>query len=102
MASRKMGSFAHTPKIDKNCPAPYVVGVAYPKQKASKVAKSAGISLPADLKDAASRAAAAQDRSLSAVVRVLLKQWLQETGESLEASAKPKLAKAKSSVKKRR
>lgn len=102
MASAKMGCFAYPLKIDKNCLFLYVEGVAYPKQKASKVAKSAGISLPADLKDAASRAAAAQDRSLSAVVRVLLKQWLQEAGESLEASAQPKLSKAKSSVKKRR
>jgi hypothetical protein len=76
--------------------------VAYPKQKPDKVSRAAGISLPTDLKEAASRAAAKEDRSLSAVVRVLLKQWLQQTGQALEASAKPKLAKAKSSVKKRR
>jgi hypothetical protein len=76
--------------------------VAYPKQKPDKVSRAAGISLPTDLKEAASRAAAKEDRSLSAVVRVLLKQWLQQTGEGLEASSKAKLAKAKSSVKKRR
>jgi hypothetical protein len=78
------------------------LAVAYPKQKPDQVSRAAGISLPTDLKEAASRAAAKEDRSLSAVVRVLLKQWLKETGQSLESSSKEKLSKAKSSVKKRR
>jgi hypothetical protein len=102
MARQKMGCFAHLAKIDKNCFWPYVVGVAYPKQQPGKVSRAAGISLPTDLKEAASRVAATQDRSLSSVVRGLLKEWLQKTGEGLESAAKPKLTKAKSSVKKRR
>ena len=80
----------------------YVPGVAYPKKKPEEVAKSAGISLPADLKAKASARAALEERSLSAVVRVLLKQWLEKTSQGLEQSGQRNLRLAKDSVKKRR
>ena len=48
------------------------------------------------------REAAKQGKTMSAVARELFKAWLEKSGDSLEAAAKPKLAKAKSSVKKRR
>lgn len=97
-----MGFSATLSKIDKICFLPYVAAMAYPKQKPAKVSKSAGISLPVDLKDACSKRAADLDTSLSAVARGLFRQWLNETSDSLEASSQAKLAKAKSSVKKRR
>lgn len=76
--------------------------MAYPKQKPSKVAISAGISLPGDLKHLASEKAAKEDRSLSAVVRVLLKQWLEQTGDGLQTSGQANLRKAKSRKQSRR
>ena len=76
--------------------------MAYPKQKPDKVSKSAGISLPGDMIKMSKREALRQGRTLSAVARELFKNWLEQTGESLEAAAKTKLAKAKGSVKKRR
>jgi hypothetical protein len=48
------------------------------------------------------REAAKQGKTMSAVARQLFKAWLEQSGESLESSAKAKLSKAKSSVKKRR
>ena len=83
--------------------------MAYPKQKPDKVSKSAGISLPADVKSAAAHFAATKHgKNLSAYVRDMLKAKLkaagykiEESGESLEATAKAKLKKA-ASVKKRR
>jgi hypothetical protein len=97
-----MGSNAHAPKIDKNCHPAYGAGVAYPKQKPDKVSKSAGISLPADMIKLSKLEAGKQGKTMSAVARELFKAWLEKTGQSLQAAAKPKLAKAKSSVKKRR
>ena len=97
-----MGSIAQTPKIDKNWHPTYVAGVAYPKQKPDKVSKSAGISLPGDMIKLSKTTAAKQGKTMSAVARELFKAWLEKSGESLEAASKPKLAKAKSSVKKRR
>lgn len=75
--------------------------MAYPKQKPDKVSKSAGISLPGDMIALSKNTAAKQGKTLSFVTRELLKAWLEKSGESLEAAAKQKLAKAKSSVKKR-
>jgi hypothetical protein len=98
----KMGCFAHAAKIDKNCLLPYVAGVAYPKQKPSKVAKSAGISLPADIKAAATDLAAKQHQSLSAYVREMLRAQLQSAGYKIEQAGQANLRQAKSSVKKRR
>ena len=97
-----MGCSAHTPKIDKNWHFSYVECVAYPKQKPDKVSKSAGISLPGDMIKLSKTTAAKQGKTMSAVARELFKAWLEKSGESLEAAAKPKLEKAKSSVKKRR
>jgi hypothetical protein len=97
-----MGCSAHAPKIDKNCHFAYVGGMAYPKQKPDKVSKSAGISLPSDIIKLCKREAAKQGKTMSAVARELFKAWLEQSGDSLEAAAKPKLEKAKSSVKKRR
>lgn len=97
-----MGSNAHAPKIDKNWHPTYVAGVAYPKQKPDKVSKSAGISLPGDMIKLSKTTAAKQGKTMSAVARELFKAWLEKSGESLEAASKPKLAKANSSVKKRR
>ncbi len=76
--------------------------MAYPKQKPDKVSKSAGISLPGDMIKMSKREAARQGRTMSAVARELFKNWLEQTGDSLKAAAKTKLAKAKGSVKKRR
>lgn len=75
--------------------------MAYPKQKPDKVSKSAGISLPADMIKSSKRAAAKQGKTMSAVARELFKAWLEQTGDSLEASAKQKLTKTKRSVKRR-
>ena len=97
-----MGCSAHAPKIDKNWHLSYVRGMAYPKQKPDKVSKSAGISLPGDMIKLSKREAAKQGKTMSAVARELFKNWLEKSGQSLEAAAKPKLEKAKSSVKKRR
>ena len=76
--------------------------MAYPKQKPDKVSKSAGISLPADMIESLARAGQKRGKTKSALAREIFKNWLQKSGESLEAAAKPKLEKAKSSVKKRR
>lgn len=97
-----MGCSAYTPKIDKNCHFTYVERMAYPKQKPDKVSKSAGISLPSDMIKLSKREAAKQGKTMSAVARQLFKAWLEQSGESLESSAKAKLSKAKNSVKKRR
>ena len=75
--------------------------MAYPKQKPDKVSKSAGISLPGDMIKLSKTTAAKQGKTMSAVARELFKAWLEKSGESLEAAAKPKLAKAKRSVKSR-
>lgn len=83
--------------------------MAYPKQKPGKVSKSAGISLPADVKSAAAHLAATKHgKNLSTYVRDMLKAELkaagykiEELGERLEATAKAKLKKA-APVKKRR
>lgn len=97
-----MGRIAQTPKIDKNWHCAYVASVAYPKQKPDKVSKSAGIALPADMIKLSKKEAAKQGKTMSAVARELFKAWLEQSGQSLETAAQPKLAKAKSSVKKRR
>ena len=97
-----MGSNTHAPKIDKNWHSAYVAGVAYPKQKPDKVSKSAGISLPSDMIESLARAGEKRGKTKSALAREIFKAWLQKSGESLEAASKPKLAKAKRSVKKRR
>ena len=76
--------------------------MAYPKQKPSKVAVSGGISLPSDLKKLASAQAAKEDRSLSAVVRLLLKQWLEQAGYGLENAGQTNLRKTKSAKPKQR
>lgn len=102
LGKQKNGVKCPPPKIDKNCYFTYVGWVAYPKQKPDKVSKSAGISLPGDMIKLSKREAAKQGKTMSAVARELFKAWLEKSGDSLEAAAKPKLAKAKSSVKKRR
>ena len=99
---KKDGVKTLPPKIDKNYFRAYVPAVAYPKQKPEKVSVSAGISLPADLKEAAARKAALEDKSLSAVVRTFLRGWLEQTGESLAASGQKNLKKAQSATKKPR
>ena len=76
--------------------------MAYPKQKPDKVSKSAGISLPVDMIESLARAGEKRGKTKSALAREIFKAWLQKSGEGLEAAAKPKLEKAKSSVKKRR
>jgi plasmid stability protein len=97
-----MGFFATPSKIDKNCLQPYVATVAYPKQNPDKVAKSAGISLPADIKAAATEMAAKSHQSLSAYVREMLRAELQSAGYKIEQSGQANLRRAKSVEKKRR
>lgn len=97
-----MGCSAHPPKIDKDCLFTYVEGVAYPKKNPKQVAKSAGISLPGDMKARAAKKAASQHRSLSAVAQELIRRWLDEPAEQLEKAGQANLAKAKSRVTKGR
>lgn len=89
-----MGFFPTPSKIDKNCLRAYVASVAYPKQKPGKLAKSAGISLPADIKAAATDMAAKKHLSLSAYVREMLRADLKSAGYKIEDAGNQKIKKA--------
>jgi plasmid stability protein len=80
----------------------YVESVAYPKKNPKQVNKSAGISLPADMKAKLAKKAASQHRSLSSVAQELLRKWLEEVPDELEKAGQRNLQEAKASLKKRR
>lgn len=85
----EIGCFSTTRKIDKDShESDFMEAMAFRKKDPSKHSVGAGISLPADLKAKATEIAARQDQSLSAYVKKLLRDHLQQIGESLEETSK--------------